>query len=494
MASTSQADAVPLSADGASVPSASLLDAERQGLRDAFARLTENDNTRAIAAFRVVVESPSFAELTSQEQHAALLSYGVLSLGAGDFAKAHALLKQATSLDEAIGVDWFERLDAAGRIGDDADSLFVLSTIAVRWPASLDQINDRFIVSLFYRTHAKKDLAEARYTALSALSDAGWTSHDQTALADDMWLDLIQMLLERDKVDAAGAVAGRLVTPVAIVKMRVDKMFDPIVRDRANSFAVTSVMATRLASLRAAAKAAPNDVEAAAALGLELISQNRPGEALAFLDDVAAKAAPDSGEPLSNTDSLIWVLNERADALTLLGRDDEALTTLAKAASRPEHGEPNTSQILNLGEKYADLGRPREALDSIKDVGSMSGYGRMTLEHIRACSFAQLGDAADLKASLKYLREHDGDAPKLLFEALLCANDQDAASGYLIKELANPQTRQQFLVRMQDFASVREAPFAAEVSRRRLAVRARPEVRAAILAVGHIDAYPIIAP
>src|SRR5258708_12052027 len=79
-------------------------------------------------------------------------------------------------------------------------------------------------------------------------------------------------------------------------------------------------------------------------------------------------------------DNLIWILNNRAIALGGLGRRDEELELLIRAARRPEHGDPNVSQAINLGQFYCDLGRPKDALFAILDVEKTSPYGRSPVQ------------------------------------------------------------------------------------------------------------------
>ena len=349
--STQLAAAIPSGAGSASATPAPGLDTEEANLRDALARAQENDHRDALAAFRAVVASPNFPEMTSAERHAALFTFGLELIDAGDYAQAHAMLKQSTALDEATGLDWYERLDASARSGDDADSLLVLTTIATRWPASLDQISDRFIGRLTGPKRADKALAAARFDALSALANAGWKPADPALDADQIWLQLIAMQLARGQLNQAKSVAKSLVTPMAVVEMRSDKAFDAIVQGDPDRYALTEVMSARLGGLRAAVKAAPNDLGAANALSVELFIQNHPDEALSFIDGILAKATP-PGVSLSTADSdrLIWILNVRAKVLVVLGRDDEALIALAKAARRPENGAMNVSQTLNLGQ------------------------------------------------------------------------------------------------------------------------------------------------
>jgi hypothetical protein len=101
--------------DGAPPSPTSALDRERVDLHAAIVKLQGEDGRGAAATFGAVLASPSFSDLTDAERHSALFLYGYLLLAAGDAAQAHALLVKSTAMDEAVGLDWHVRLDAAAR-------------------------------------------------------------------------------------------------------------------------------------------------------------------------------------------------------------------------------------------------------------------------------------------------------------------------------------------------------------------------------------------
>jgi tetratricopeptide (TPR) repeat protein len=254
-------------------------------------------------------------------------------------------------------------------------------------------------------------------------------------------------------------------------------------------------MAAKLATLRAAADKAPNDLEIATALANELLSQDRPAEALAVVDPAitgATPKAPSSAVSEADAAAVLWLMDARARALVLLGRDEDALATLAKAAKRPEGTGSNVSQTLNLGVLYGDLGKPKEALETIKDVEFASEYGLMVRENIKSCAYAQLGDSINLSSSMKVMKEHAAKAPFDYFEALICANYLDDSAKFLIQELSDPLARRDILVRLQTYADARIYPSETENQHRRRTVLARPDVQAKINEVGRIQVVPLV--
>jgi tetratricopeptide (TPR) repeat protein len=468
------------------------LDIDRTNLQSAIAWARENDHSAALAAVRPVVKSPDFPELTSEERHAALFLYGSELDDAGNPTEAHEALQKASSMDEANGDDWIERLDSAAKVHDDADCLFSLETIARRWPATLGQINDSYIGGLESSTRNNTALSEVWRTAFLTLADVGWEPSDPALNADDVWIDLIAALLATHQTDRAIAISKHIVEPLSFVEMWSDKRFDPIFQGDPSHFDILKIMAFRLSILRAKAKAAPDDVRVNRALVEEFINQNRPREALELADRMIAKASSfDQTTNAGALDPLSWLLDARARSLILLGRADDAVAMLEKAGLRPEVGGTNVSQNLNLGILYNHLGRPNEALKIIQNVGEMSGFGRMVQEGVKACAYAELHSATELAASLKYLKAHGADSPSEPINSLLCANDRDGAARLLIAELADPAARRKALEYVQSYAPESGLPFLSEVDRRWRAIIARPDVGASINAVGRVGSFPL---
>jgi hypothetical protein len=77
--------------------------------------------------------------------------------------------------------------------------------------------------------------------------------------------------------------------------------------------------------------------------------------------------------------------------------------------------------------------------------------------------------------------------------ALLCANNMDEAAALMIRRLGNPKQRETALVALQPYHQLATRHMAMEaLELQRLAqVRDRPDVRAAVGAVGRIEPTPI---
>jgi tetratricopeptide (TPR) repeat protein len=229
-----------------------------------------------------------------------------------------------------------------------------------------------------------------------------------------------------------------------------------------------------------------------------LIESRRTIEALKLLDEVLARAAaPNGGRPAfpDAGEELAWTMDYHARVLAQLGRYDEAVAELRAAAQRPEYGGPNISQSINLAGLLASLGRFQEA-DAIAGAvlaRDLSPYGRMQAEAVRGCARVQANDRSGAAGSLAFLKAHQADAPQALQEALICAGDLDGAARLYVDRLRDPDRRIAALSELQDYAAPPvTTPLQRELARRRLLVRARPAVRAAIAKVGRIEHYNLL--
>ena len=136
---------------------------------------------------------------------------------------------------------------------------------------------------------------------------------------------------------------------------------------------------------------------------------------------------------------------------------------------------------------------PAKALEALADVGVMSSFGRMQLEAVRARASSQLHDADSTTTALAYLREHAKDSPSAFERALITTDKLDEAARYLIDRLADPTTRLDALADAQSYR-VWPAPPPVELWRTRWQrVLSRPDVLAAIQAVGRVDHYDLWA-
>ena len=464
---------------------------ERQGRTD----YANDDVANARSKLTAAVASPSFTQLSSMEQANTLSTLGLIQLSDHDPA-ALRTLRLATDINpSAAGYLWHARLQAGSVAKNYPDVLFTLTTMAQRWPDSVNQLPVRFFTNLLVITRADPSLSESRLQMLLALRDARWRPASPFLGGDRVWYELASDLLDRGRVQEAIVVSRSIQTPTFVEYMLVDKRFDPVIRSDSAHYDFQAVIDRNLEQLRKDAAAAPDQLDGVNVQAFALIQAGKPEEALTLLDAALARIH-DAGatSPFKDMSELIWLMNERATALLHLRRDDEALAQMQAASEIPENGHRNMSQLGNLAEMYEHLGQPLTALELLRKVDDpvMSPYSRMDIEGVRACAAAHASDQADLKSALTYIRAHVADAPGWAVDAMVCAAAYDEASDLLIKELNDPYERVDALERYEDIVPPPNylAQSLDEDNRVR-ALFSRPDVKAAAEKVGHRVKLPI---
>ncbi len=121
-----------------------------------------------------------------------------------------------------------------------------------------------------------------------------------------------------------------------------------------------------------------------------------------------------------------------------------------EARRQRENSNDKVSQAINLGSSYILRDRPEDALKSLEGIDwarSLSGYGRMQLQHVRLRAYLQLGNRAEAEKVFVYLRENKLDAPDTWQEAMLDWGDVDGAAAHYIARLRDPEQREAGAVR-----------------------------------------------
>lgn len=481
-------------ANGPEAPAPSL-DALHGSLDQALQKIRADDLEGGRRLLTGALESPLFGELDAGLQRYVFYIAGLVELDLGAPRTAHGLLQRATSLPGATSEDWHARLHAAYKLQDHRDSLYTLATIAREWPDTLAKVSDRAITRIAFESKRDTD-ADARFAAFDALYTAGWridTLHEPS----HMWRELSLMLVEAGQPHRAALVAARVQDPYVLIGMRVDRRFASLVSGNRRHYDARRAAEREVRRLRAAAAAQPRSLELIVQLTYAQLAAAQYQEVLRLADRVLERAHAASGgqPPYDDLDAqLIWVMDNRSRALEGLGRWEEAAGQLAIAARMSEDGEPNVSQAINLAYLYTRLGRPAEALAAVQVVGSMSPYGRMQLESVRAIAAAQLEDAETLASALEYLRAHRDDAAGTVEFVLLATGQLEEAAAMLVERLADPVRRLEALVEIQDYSEGPATPVMLEWRERWLAVRDRAEVRQAIERVGRRERFAIAAP
>jgi hypothetical protein len=116
----------------------------------------------------------------------------------------------------------------------------------------------------------------------------------------------------------------------------------------------------------------------------------------------------------------------------------------------------------------------------------------MVLDQIRACSYAQLKDTPAAAKAFADIKRHEEDSPAITIETALCLGDFDEAAAVVIRELNDPLLRDDALNLLQDWTEPLVLSDEERGEQRKLfALRARPDVQAAIERVGRIKSFPI---
>ena len=497
--------ATPIGADAQTAPpraSAAAPDAAgvRADLARAMRAAQDNDVQGELSILAAVIASPAFAQLTSSERHSAYLVAGLADLQTGRGDAAHPLLKAASVMPEALSIDWEGRLLAALDAGAMDDAVISLTTLARRFPASVNQVEDATVLRLADEAGRLPQGATWRLELLSALDDAHWSPSDPLVDASGVWRDFARGLLAARQPARAIAVAGRVTDPAVVVEMRAEKLFDPVTRADPARFDPEAAAARRIDVLRAEVEAAPDRLAGLNALANAFTAAGRDAEALRTLDQAIARGAPADGSATSFTDvkdQLVWTRYLRAYALAHLDRHDEALAQMLQVTRSPDHRLLDQLDLISLARMYGLVGRSKDALNAVGQVSApdLSAYGRMQLELTRAIAEAQLNDQPRLARAVAEARPHAAEAPSEFTTLLLVAGDLDGAAALFIERLAAPAERADALLELQDWRiPPGNTAFEREIDRRLKQVRARPDVQSALAQDGRIGHYDLNGP
>lgn len=313
---------------------------------------------------------------------------------------------------------------------------------------------------------------------------------------DSLRMDHALLLLAAGQTDRGRERVSTVVDPRQIMIMRVDNRFDVLRqnRDFVRRLDVHAAAEADLARARARAETERTNLHAFLEVAQALRGLGRHREALALLEQHIARAqSPGGGGYEDVSDSLNWLLNERAYVLYDLDRPSEARDAFGLSIAAGEHGDWSVSQVINFASMLVAEQRSRDALEVVQTVGNASPYGDMWIASTRACAAAQLGDAALQETSMTFLREHTEDNVAAMARSYLCVNDLDAAAALYIQRLGDIEQRSNALLALQRYqpAPGSSLPYNAILRERLDRVRARADVQAAIAAAGRIEDVPL---
>lgn len=460
----------------------------RQQLASAHALAREEKVEQADRAFSRLVEDPLLASLAPPDQRFALSTAAWMAIHQDQLARALTLYRRAVAVDDSDPDDWY-RIAVLERSQDRADAgAAAFTELVERWPQLLRNVDQLEILLLIHQSTAG---SPERLALLQALFNANWVA--RLGGASEAWYELAVESMDRGDEETARRAIARIDTPEPLIRLRSEKRFDAVMAAEGWSANAQRAAQRHIEMLAEQAELAPDDLEVRTHLSSALLLAGRHAEALDLttrtLDAIAD--APADAPAFSSLDDQVWLMNNRAIALRRLGRTEEALAELMRAAQLAEDGVQNVSQALNLGAFHCSLGRPDDALHAIGKLGPTSGYGRMVENHVRHCAALQRRDRDAARAAMAYLTEHRADGELVHVEALLREGDLDAAATRVRALLASTKDRGATLLWMQDY--LRPAPLPGDLEARaaRGSLLKREDVRDAVSAVGRIAHYDL---
>jgi tetratricopeptide (TPR) repeat protein len=318
---------------------------------------------------------------------------------------------------------------------------------------------------------------------------------------DGLLVDHARLLLQRGEIERARQRLARVVDPRQVLLMRVSREFDPL--RSGNGFArrvdLRAAAEANLERARAASAAHPRQLWRVLEVVRALRVMGRTRHALSELERAIALArAPGARSRFDDlTRSVPFLLGHKAQALMALGRQSEGHATLRLHIAVGQGRWQNPDLIYQVASLLEADGRAVEALQALDTLRPPHPYvsrsGHMLVAALRACAAEQLGNASVLREAMAYLRENQRDNVGALSDALLCVNDLDGAAALFVRRLRDPVEQDDALFELQIFTNrPRTALSRWRVLDERLSrVRDRPEVRAAVEAVGRIEEVPL---
>jgi tetratricopeptide (TPR) repeat protein len=378
------------------------------------------------------------------------------------------------------------------RLDRQAAAVADLTLLAQRWPERLKSLPPEFVLQIVGDSNHLPH--PANLALLRALYDAQWQLRWGIEPSSS-WLRLTRLLLEQGALAEAIQVSLRITDTHDLIAMRADRRFDAVVAANPERFDIDAAATRQLRTLQAASEHAPQSLQLKSELIGALLQQQHYAAMLALSDAVLLEI-----ESTNYPEKLYvdfneqhgWFLNERAIALERFGRWDEAVAQLTAATAVKEQAQI-AGQLINLGELYCALERPRDALSAIGKVpiATLSSYGLMEMESVRLDAASQLGDTKQAENALDYLRENRAHDPASYQYALVTMNRLDDAAQALIEWLRDADHRLTALASVQTYSDPPMTPRETLIFARERSLLSRPDVLAVIQEVGRVERYPV---
>lgn len=444
----------------------------------------EAGNCKAAAGIIVPMldgHDPSLpAEMVGPAYHVAISCE--IDLGRSAEAYRHALAGSAMENSD----DELWRLRLALELDDHRSEAAVVSveTMSQGRGAALNALPVRWFYQ-FDRQLKDRNVPGLRRRLLTILAANAYAPRDEAPDATDGFRrSLANMLL--DAGDRAGAAA--LIADIGDSSELTDIVLDPRLRPLLPaSFDLRAAVERHLAATRAFAALHADLISSVTRIAGDLRLLGRPQESLDALHALAG-VEDGSGTFKDADEYLVWWWDGIGRGHVQLNQYDAAVAAFRKGGEKQEGGGLNVSQVINLAVFQLDFAHPDDTLTTIAAFDTAgrtaSPYGTMLIYFARGCAQARLNRPAEAAAALKYIQDHERDAPGVLTDMLLCTGDLDGAAASVMRRLANPDDRPDVLRSAAAFDTPVVALPPNPLKANRDKVLARPDVQAAIQRAG----------
>jgi tetratricopeptide (TPR) repeat protein len=448
---------------------------------------TPEDLRAAADALEAALVDPRLADLTPKQQAAVHSGAAWVAVRANDAARARGRFAAAVRFDPEAVDDWL-MLSQAELYSGHAEG----AATALLGYAKLAPFTGAHKSFLSQVVRATGTASVPRFELLQRLFDANWTP--DTVGASYFWYELALAHLHRGSRDAAAASIAKITNPEFIVRVRTDKRFDGLYDPASPAFDVERAARAEVDALKAAIGGSTEPTLDASNLLRSLTAIGALDEAVAFADRVLAD--PLASRPDAPAAIVAGVTVRRGYALRYLGREAESLAAVEAAAAISTGPRGNVNQTLDLAADYCSMGRGDDALRMAERAPPQdtNEFGRYMQQYAIHCAHVLRGDDAGAAKALAYLDEHRAQAPHAYQWALIRAGRADDAAASLIRELADERSRSDSLYALQEFQEPPLTPGDARLLAAWKQMIARPDVQAAVGAVGRIETYPIYTP
>lgn len=450
------------------------------------------DSKGCLKIVQRVVGASSFNQLATEFRIWSFTIGAFCASDAKDTALAHDYAVRGTDLDGASADLW--RVRILREMQDEAHpeaAVISFETMARRTPDVLNALPQQWIY-LFYNRLKKLSDITLRRRILEVLAARSYEPAEVGGSADFFRTDLATLRAGEGDQDGAAALIANITQPSTLLRLSVDprtRAFLPA------NFDIRAVTESELKHRRDVAASHPSSLAAVIEVANALRWLGRYQEALAGLE-AASPDGPASTNFTDVDDRRNWWWDAVGYANAFLGRYDATLAAFRQGIDAKESGTPNVSQTINLANQQVIFGHNEDAVKTLAPLGEGKGaspYGVMQLIGVRGCAKFRIGDKAGADADYAYAKVHEADAPDTVTSLALCRTDRDAAAGSLVRRLDDPDRRVDALLFISDYdpppAAYPKQPEDAELEK----VKARPEVKAAIVRAGGARRFNLTA-